>query len=344
MTVFIPAEPQAQPPKGSALLALGFRPFYLLAGAYAALAVPLWGLQYAGWLSGANPLWHAHEMLFGYAFAVIAGFLLTAVRAWTRASDAFRRAARGHCGTVARGAGARVSFSSREQHSRCIVRRRGRLGDRPADCRERQPQLVFHPFRARARRGERGIPGVSADRARRGARRRALGHRDHGRACDPVFHQQRGDGRRRAPQSVDRARRARLDPASHGFRCASAAGLADRARGSAAACGAPGAVGAACDPRPADPLDPAPVLCVGGRAPHAARARRLRSRCREPRDARADDRHDRRPDARHDDAHRARPHCTAAQGRTLGSRGLRAGAPCRRSEGVSAFPVSSRHT
>ena len=28
-------------------------------------------------------LWHAHEMLFGYAFAVIAGFLLTAVRVWT---------------------------------------------------------------------------------------------------------------------------------------------------------------------------------------------------------------------------------------------------------------------
>jgi len=45
--------------------------------------VPLWGLQYAGWLPGANALWHAHEMLFGYAFAVIAGFLLTAVRTWT---------------------------------------------------------------------------------------------------------------------------------------------------------------------------------------------------------------------------------------------------------------------
>ncbi|HEU4353687.1 MAG TPA: NnrS family protein [Burkholderiales bacterium] len=66
-----------------ALFALGFRPLYLLAGAYAALSVPLWALQYAGWLPGANPLWHAHEMLFGYAFAVIAGFLLTAVRAWT---------------------------------------------------------------------------------------------------------------------------------------------------------------------------------------------------------------------------------------------------------------------
>jgi uncharacterized protein involved in response to NO len=56
---------------------------YLLAGAYAALGVPIWALQYAGLLPGADMLWHAHEMLFGYAFAVIAGFLLTAVRNWT---------------------------------------------------------------------------------------------------------------------------------------------------------------------------------------------------------------------------------------------------------------------
>jgi uncharacterized protein involved in response to NO len=70
-------------PARFALFDLGFRPLYLLAGAYAALAVPLWALQYAGWLPGANILWHAHEMIFGYAFAVIAGFLLTAVRAWT---------------------------------------------------------------------------------------------------------------------------------------------------------------------------------------------------------------------------------------------------------------------
>jgi uncharacterized protein involved in response to NO len=67
----------------AALLALGFRPLYLLAGAYAALSVLLWALQYAGWLRGADMSWHAHEMLFGYTFAVIAGFLLTAVRAWT---------------------------------------------------------------------------------------------------------------------------------------------------------------------------------------------------------------------------------------------------------------------
>jgi uncharacterized protein involved in response to NO len=83
MAVYTPSEPRAAAPQRFALLALGFRPFYLLGGAYAALAVPLWALQYAGWLPSASLLWHAHEMLFGYTFAVIAGFLLTAVRAWT---------------------------------------------------------------------------------------------------------------------------------------------------------------------------------------------------------------------------------------------------------------------
>ena len=80
----LPEEPRRAPvSRARALFALGFRPFYLLAGAYAALGVPIWTTQYAGLLPAANPLWHAHEMLFGYAFAVIAGFLLTAVRNWT---------------------------------------------------------------------------------------------------------------------------------------------------------------------------------------------------------------------------------------------------------------------
>jgi uncharacterized protein involved in response to NO len=83
MALMNPAEPQVRPASGFALFALGFRPLYLLAGLYAALSVPLWAAQFAGWLPGANPLWHAHEMLFGYAFAVIAGFLLTAVRVWS---------------------------------------------------------------------------------------------------------------------------------------------------------------------------------------------------------------------------------------------------------------------
>lgn len=71
---------------GFALFSLGFRPFYLLASAFSAFSVLLWAAQYSGWLPSAylqGPLWHGHEMLFGFTMAVIAGFLLTAVRAWT---------------------------------------------------------------------------------------------------------------------------------------------------------------------------------------------------------------------------------------------------------------------
>jgi len=68
------------------LWSIGFRPFYLLASAFSALSVLLWATQFSGVLPSAylqGPLWHAHEMLFGFTLAVIAGFLLTAVRNWT---------------------------------------------------------------------------------------------------------------------------------------------------------------------------------------------------------------------------------------------------------------------
>jgi len=69
------------------VLALGFRPFYLLAGGFSALALPLWIATYFGIVQPGGYLrgvaWHSHEMLFGFAPAVIAGFLLTAVRNWT---------------------------------------------------------------------------------------------------------------------------------------------------------------------------------------------------------------------------------------------------------------------
>ncbi|HEY6865166.1 MAG TPA: NnrS family protein [Burkholderiales bacterium] len=69
------------------LWAIGFRPFYLLAGLFAALSVPLWAARFAGWLGEwvyfSESVWHAHEMIFGYAFAVMVGFLFTAVRNWT---------------------------------------------------------------------------------------------------------------------------------------------------------------------------------------------------------------------------------------------------------------------
>ncbi len=78
-------EPTAAP--GIALFNLGFRPFFLLAGLTAVLLVPLWIFAYIrgqaefGYYTAI--LWHGHEMLFGYTVAVIAGFLLTAVRNWT---------------------------------------------------------------------------------------------------------------------------------------------------------------------------------------------------------------------------------------------------------------------
>jgi uncharacterized protein involved in response to NO len=79
-------EPPRAPARRFALFELGFRPFYLLASVFAALSVPLWSLQFAGWLGRsylAGPLWHAHEMVFGFALAVIVGFLFTAGRNWT---------------------------------------------------------------------------------------------------------------------------------------------------------------------------------------------------------------------------------------------------------------------
>lgn len=72
---------------GLALWRLGFRPFYLLASVFAAASIALWGAQYAGWLTTPylnGPVWHAHEMLFGFTLAVMTGFLFTAVRNWTQ--------------------------------------------------------------------------------------------------------------------------------------------------------------------------------------------------------------------------------------------------------------------
>jgi uncharacterized protein involved in response to NO len=88
---FSRSDPDQQP----ALLSYGFRPFFLAAGLYAVVAMVAW----MGWLglhnmhasvnspsiSMAPHLWHGHEMLFGYASAAAAGFMLTAVPSWTGA-------------------------------------------------------------------------------------------------------------------------------------------------------------------------------------------------------------------------------------------------------------------
>ncbi len=71
-----------------ALHHLGFRPFFLAGVLFSVAAVALWFWLYR---SGAvlpmgvlPPItWHAHEMIYGYTLAVVAGFLLTAVSNWT---------------------------------------------------------------------------------------------------------------------------------------------------------------------------------------------------------------------------------------------------------------------
>ncbi len=72
---------------GPAFLSFGFRPFFLSAAVWAALSMALWVSMMSGRLelpTAFDPVsWHAHEALFGYLGAVVAGFLLTAVPNWT---------------------------------------------------------------------------------------------------------------------------------------------------------------------------------------------------------------------------------------------------------------------
>ncbi|NVO25357.1 NnrS family protein [Donghicola mangrovi] len=77
---------------GKRLISAGYRVFFFLAGAWAVAAMLLWEL----WLAGLRPEpyamaaseWHAHELIFGYGSAALAGFLLTAAPNWTKARDA----------------------------------------------------------------------------------------------------------------------------------------------------------------------------------------------------------------------------------------------------------------
>ena len=85
MLVNLP-DPGKKQYSGAPLLSLGFRPFFLLAGAAATLLMVIWGLQFQHGLSPGRIMtasWHGHEMVYGYTVAVIAGFLLTAVKNWT---------------------------------------------------------------------------------------------------------------------------------------------------------------------------------------------------------------------------------------------------------------------
>lgn len=78
---------EASKSKHDALFNLGFRPFYLAAALFGALAIAAWWGELSLGLSRptelAGTLWHAHEMVFGFAVAVVAGFVLTAAQTWT---------------------------------------------------------------------------------------------------------------------------------------------------------------------------------------------------------------------------------------------------------------------
>ncbi len=87
LPIFSEAQVKAPLLRGWPLLRLGFRPFYIGGALLAAVFVPLWVAMFLGQVeltSRVSPvLWHAHEMLFGFAVAIIVGFLLTAGQAWT---------------------------------------------------------------------------------------------------------------------------------------------------------------------------------------------------------------------------------------------------------------------
>lgn len=71
------------------ILGRGFRPFFLLGALFAVWSIAVWVPLFSGHIGAGSGvwddmmLWHAHEMVFGFAGAIIAGFLLTAVPNWT---------------------------------------------------------------------------------------------------------------------------------------------------------------------------------------------------------------------------------------------------------------------
>jgi uncharacterized protein involved in response to NO len=76
--IYLPAHP---------LWLVGFRPFFALA-MLAGLSLPvLWALIYADVIAAPQTAfsmaqWHAHEMFFGFGWAVLGGFLLTSTKNW----------------------------------------------------------------------------------------------------------------------------------------------------------------------------------------------------------------------------------------------------------------------
>ena len=86
-TFVIAPTPRLKPYGGPAILSYGFRPFFLCGALFATIVIALWLPLFFGEMTLPNafapPVWHAHEMLFGFTPAVVTGFLLTAIPNWT---------------------------------------------------------------------------------------------------------------------------------------------------------------------------------------------------------------------------------------------------------------------
>ena len=84
-SINLPTKPPSSP---HPILNLSFRIFFSAAALFAIITMTLWAFVFTGHTDidaqTLNPLyWHGHEMIYGYALAVVAGFLLTAVKTWT---------------------------------------------------------------------------------------------------------------------------------------------------------------------------------------------------------------------------------------------------------------------
>ncbi len=87
MNANVPIEEPKRDYEGPVFFSYGFRPFFLAAAVWTMVSVAVWLVAFEGYTeipSRFDPfVWHAHEMIFGFVAAAIAGFLLTAVAAWT---------------------------------------------------------------------------------------------------------------------------------------------------------------------------------------------------------------------------------------------------------------------
>ena len=84
-SIKLPSKPPSSP---NPILNLSFRIFFSAAALFAVVKMLLWAFVFTGHTDidaqVLTPLyWHGHEMVYGYALAVVAGFLLTAVKTWT---------------------------------------------------------------------------------------------------------------------------------------------------------------------------------------------------------------------------------------------------------------------